>query len=143
MPVSTDIGVRDKTSINSNGLDVGNKSIAEIMTRIQLKLRPPSMAMDAVLEERMEAIDGINVVEMRNPFPYNYPKLQYIPWHNLSIKTKVQCWLVELHVDVVKSWAYLMLDAKQWKSLLLLGIDKNIWDCFINHEYVVCLLMIE
>ncbi|KAL3816036.1 hypothetical protein ACHAXA_010341 [Cyclostephanos tholiformis] len=130
---------RDETRENGNGSDVGVESIAEMMTRIQLKLRPPTT--DAVLEKRTESIDGVNVVETRNPFPYNYPKLRYVPWHDLSSETKVflegafgydiGSWNYMSHV--VESRAYSTLDAKQRKSLLMLGIDENIWDCFINH----------
>ncbi|KAL3762766.1 LOW QUALITY PROTEIN: hypothetical protein ACHAW5_000202 [Stephanodiscus triporus] len=112
-----------------NGSD-GDESIAEMMSGIQLKFRPSKMP-----EERTQAI---GVVEA-NPFPYNYPKIRYVPWHDLSKETK-EIVEEEFGYNVV-SWNYIAsssnafstFDAKQQKSLLMLGIDENVWDCFINH----------
>lgn len=122
-----------KRAREKNGPD-GDESIAEMMSGIQLKFRPSNMP-----EERTQSI---GIVEA-NPFPYNYPKIRYVPWHDLSKETKdiveeefgynVVSWNYMSHI--VESNAFSTFDAKQQKSLLMLGIDENVWDCFINREY--------
>jgi hypothetical protein len=121
----------------------GGESIAEAMTRTQLKFRPPT----DILEERTQSMGDL-AEGGTNPFPYNYPKIRYVPWHDLSKMTRdivggeefgynVVTWNYMSH-DIEGS-AYSALDPRQQKTLLMLGIDENVWDCFINRE-CVCII---
>ena len=132
-----------KRASETNGAD-GVESIAETMTRTQLKLRPPP----DIPVERTQSTGIVAGGGGANPFPYNYPKIRYVPWHDLSKMTRdivggeefgynVVTWNYMSH-DIEGS-AYSALDPRQQKTLLMLGIDENVWDCFINRE-CVCII---
>lgn len=133
-----------KRASETNGAD-GVESIAETMTRTQLKLRPPpDIPVERTQSTGVVAEGGGGA----NPFPYNYPKIRYVPWHDLSKMTRdivggeefgynVVTWNYMSH-DIEGS-AYSALDPRQQKTLLMLGIDENVWDCFINRE-CVCII---
>lgn len=117
---------------NSNKLDPkgrnNDESIAETWARTQLKLRP-----ELELKKRTHSFRV-------NKFPFRYPKIRYVPWDQLSKDTKE---IVDIFGYKAGSWddmshiaesrAFSELSTVQQKSALLLGIDKNVWDCFVNH----------
>jgi hypothetical protein len=100
-----------KRASETNGA-VGVESIAETMTRTQLKLRPPP----DIPVERTQSM-GIVAGE---EFGYNV-----VTWNYMS--------------HDIEGSAYSALDPRQQKTLLMLGIDENVWDCFINRE-CVCII---
>mmetsp|Transcript_30395 Transcript_30395/g.55113 ORF Transcript_30395/g.55113 Transcript_30395/m.55113 type:complete len:392 (+) Transcript_30395:121-1296(+) len=109
-----------------------DESIAETLARTQLKLRP---------ETRIKKRTQQSSASGNNAFPYRYPKIRYVPWNKLSKDTKEivekifgyyeGSWNYMSHI--IESKAFSDLTKSQQKNALFLGIDENVWDCFINH----------
>jgi hypothetical protein len=137
---------------DGGGSNVVDESIAERMTRMQFKLRPTTT--DIVLEGRMASMGDLEggttttktTTTADSPFPYRYPKLRYVPWRDLSGETKdyvtrvfgynVGSWNY-MSSHAIEGMAYSALDKDQRTGLLMLGIDEDVWDCFINRELII------
>lgn len=109
---------------------VGDESIAETLTRLQLKFKSGrefiKMPMSSTVDE--------------NPYPYNYPSIRYVPWNELSFDTKQ---ILGAGLGYTKSsWNYMnaeveskkfsQLTIKAQQSAKMLSIDSYVWDCFFN-----------
>jgi len=75
-----------------------------------------------------------------NPYPYNYPSIRYVEWNDLSFDTKQ---ILQTGLGYTKSsWNYMnaeveskkfdQLSVKAQRTLMMLGIDKYVFDCFLN-----------
>lgn len=122
---------------NASGGTSGNvvveESIAESMTRMQMKFRsPPSSS-----SQRSSNVTTVDV----NPYPCAIPQIRYVPWNKLTQDTQQ---IVSLLGYDHSSWDYtthaLLEDApfsafseSQKKAALFIGIDECVWDCFFNH----------
>ena len=110
---------------------IGDESIAETLTRLQLKFKPGrefiKMPMSSTVDE--------------NPYPYNYPSIRYVEWKDLTFDTKQ---ILGTGLGYTKSsWNYMnaeveskkfdQLSIKAQQSLQMIGIENYVWDCFINH----------
>lgn len=117
---------------------IEGESIAETLSRIQLKLKPESdrqklMMMTPKMDPRSS--------EEGNVFPYGYPKIRYVEWDDLTEWTtgilessfgyKKGSW--NRMSNTIESRDFSSLDDDQQKLLSLMAIDENVWDCFINH----------
>lgn len=110
---------------------ISDESIAETLTRLQLKFKPGrefiKMPMSSTIDD--------------NPYPYSYPSIRYVEWNDLSFDTKH---ILETGLGYTKSsWNYMnaaveakkfdQLSIKAQQSLQMIGIENYVWDCFINH----------
>jgi len=110
---------------------IGDESIAETLTRLQLKFKPGrefiKMPMSSTVDE--------------NPYPYRYPFIRYVEWNDLSFDTKH---MLETGLGYTKSsWNYMNAEVESKKfaqltttaqqSLQMIGIENYVWDCFFNH----------
>lgn len=107
------------------------ETIAEALTRMQPALRP-----EVELKKKRSGRTSVD-----NGFPYRYPTIRYVPWEELTDDTKEivgdfgynkRSWNGMSHE--IEGWAFADLSKGQQESALLLGIDENVWDCFINRE---------
>lgn len=133
---------RDKMMVTTNELAraIGDETIAETLSRIQLKFFKPESHNNA-----RPMSDSIAETTNNNPFPYRYPEIRYVQWNELSYATKE---ILETSLGYSKgSWNYMSneietktfneLTTKQQRAANMLGIDGNVWDCFINRESCV------
>jgi len=117
--------------INILNQRIGDESIAETLTRLQLKFKPGrefiKMPMSSTVDD--------------NPYPYRYPSIRYVEWNDLSFDTKQ---ILGTGLGYTKSsWNYMnaaveakkfdQLSIKAQQSLQMIGIENYVWDCFINH----------
>lgn len=129
---------RDKMMVTTNELAraIGDETIAETLSRIQLKFKPGSQ------NNKRPMSDSITETTNNSPFPYRYPEIRYVQWNELSYATKE---ILETSLGYSKgSWNYMSneietktfneLTTKQQRAANMLGIDGNVWDCFINRE---------
>lgn len=126
------------------------ETIAKTLARMKMKLRHP--VNKQTMKMRSHSLNTEENTD--NVFPYRYPKIRYVQWNELSAETKE---IVEEAFgydegswnDIshdIESEQFSKLSDDHQKSALLLGIDENVWDCFINRKchtfritiYILC-----
>ena len=114
--------------------DGDSSSIAESMGENKLELQPPPK------KNKNQDLPKQKTKSEELLFPHNYPKIRFMQWNKLSSQTNEI--LVESLGYNQGSW-----DTGGWNSVeercftvvepdgaRLLGMNKGVWDCFINRE---------
>lgn len=125
-------GGRGNASSGGGGNE-DEESIAESMTRMQIKFRtPPSSS----TSQR----SPVSTVEV-NPYPCAIPKIRYVPWNKLTADTQEivsllgydpSTWDYTTHASLEDA-PFSAFSESQKKAALFIGIDECVWDCFFNH----------
>ena len=74
-------------------------------------------------------------------FPYPYPYTRYTPWSKLESEEKTVAGNLgydrsswdNLEMSDLESYSYVDLTADERLGVMSLGMDANMWDCYINH----------
>mmetsp|Transcript_15624 Transcript_15624/g.32976 ORF Transcript_15624/g.32976 Transcript_15624/m.32976 type:complete len:399 (-) Transcript_15624:52-1248(-) len=132
-----------KSDKDSNGPkltgQIYRETIAESLARTQLHLRPEEET-TSIMKTNTQTLSN-NQQSGNSPFPHPYPTIRYVPWENLSHDTKQM--VVKDFGYTKGSWNYManvvegktfeMLTRNQQESAMVLGMNEDVWDCFINH----------
>ena len=82
-------------------------------------------------------------VENDSPHPYPYPTIRFTQWTELSTDEKIIAESLDytrylwdnLEIAAIESYPFDHLQSSEQQSITNLGLDEDMWDCYINHYY--------
>ncbi len=103
-------------------------------------LKPTSFMPTGLESTNLRTIDD-DYAELLAKFPYPYPYTRYTPWSILESEEKTVAGNLgydrsswdNLEISDLESFGYVDLSAEERLGVMTLGMDANMWDCYMNH----------